>query len=120
MNSNNFKLNNWVEVIQKRKGYYTTIQNSSLSLKNVDKAYKPIDINNNWIEVAFKFKRYPYSIGGQIGWHHPTVNNFSVLLNKKTYWVEYVDGDNYCHKEQFTYVHELQNLFNNFTNKEII
>ena len=118
MNSNNFKLNNWVEIIQKRKGHYTTIQNSSLSLKNIDKVYKPVLFDLNWIE-RFKFKRYPYSIAGQSGWHHPTENKFSVLLNKKTYWVEYVDEDNFCHKEQFTYVHQLQNLFSHFTNKEL-
>ena len=119
MNTNNFKINNWVEIIQKRKGHYTTIQNSSLSLKNIDKAYKPIDIDDDWIEVAFKFKRYPYSIAGRTGWNHPTENKFSVLLYKKTYWVEYIDENNFCHKEEIKYVHELQNIFNKFTNKEI-
>lgn len=117
MKNQDYKIGNWVEIIQKRKGCYTTLQQSSFSVP-FKKTYKPILFDEKWFE-RFKFRKYPYSVAGQSGWHHPTENKFSVLLNKKTYWVEYVDGDNYCHKEQFTYVHELQNLFNHFTNKKL-
>lgn len=117
MKNKDLKIGNWVEIIQKRKGYYTTLQKSSFSV-SIEKNFKPILFDENWLE-RFKFKKYPYSVAGQSGWHHPTENKFSVLLNKKTYWVEYVDEDNFCHKEQFTYVHQLQNLFSHFTNKEL-
>ena len=117
MKNQDLKIGNWVEIIQKIKGHYTTLQKSSFSVP-IEKNYKPILFDENWFE-RFKFKRYPYSVAGQSGWHHPTENNFSVLLNKKNYCIEYVDEDNFCHKEQFTYVHQLQNLFSHFTNKEL-
>ena len=119
MNTHNFKINNWVEIIQRKKGQYTTIQNSSLSVRNVDKTYKPIRLDSNWLEVAFKFKRYSQSIAEITGWQHQTEKSFSVLSKKNVFWVEYVDENNYCHKEDVKYIHELQNIFKDFTKKEL-
>jgi hypothetical protein len=96
----NFRLGNYAEIIQPNKGTYTTLQPSSFTV-DVEKHYKPIKINDNWLnKLGFIANKHPLEL--LTAWEK---GDLIVMKHDKKCWIDTPDPNvNYI-----KYVHELQN-----------
>jgi hypothetical protein len=112
MKKNELRIGNWVEHNQPKRGYYTTVQESTFSV-NVEKLFKPIPLTEEWLlKFGFEKKGQLYIkdfFGDYIG---VDVEDFSIGT--------YAFG-RIAHAPQPTFmnVHQLQNLYFALTGEEL-
>ena len=113
MKSIELRIGNWVEHNQPKRGYYTTVQESTFSV-NVEKLFKPIPLTEEWL-LKFGFKEvfmvdevWGYYIGDFI-----YVNSGQIRFNDEE------DGAILINENQLQRVHQLQNLYFALTGEEL-
>jgi hypothetical protein len=113
MKANELRIGNWVEHNQPKRGYYTTVQESTFSV-NVEKLFKPIPLTEEWL-LKFGFLHslrlddFMFKKGNDCFQIQPYKEGFSnsVLYND----MEIVD--------RLQHVHQLQNLYFDLTGEEL-
>ena len=58
MKANELRIGNWIEIIQPKKGVYTTLQQSSFTV-DLEKNFKPILLTEKWL-LNFGFEKIVY------------------------------------------------------------
>lgn len=118
MKAHELMIGNWVEIIQPKKGIYTTIQPSSFSV-NIEKRYKPIPLTEQWL-IDFGFQKYH-------AFEYRWVTGGLQLIETNEFWYPAVfshpemshEDDQCVSLNRIQYVHELQNLFYCLTGKQL-
>jgi hypothetical protein len=100
---NELRIGNLVEIIQRTKGIYTTIEASCLYLNRIDLVYKPIPITKDLVlRLGFH-----YSVGIDLYKKREILMSTEFIVFLGNTWV------------QIEYVHQLQNLYFALTGEEL-
>jgi hypothetical protein len=110
MKSTELRIGNWVEHNQPKRGYYTTVQESTFSV-NVEKLFKPIPLTEEWL-LKFGFNEV-FMVDGV--WGHGIdgfiyVNSGQIRFKGKAVLLN---------ENQLQHVHQLQNLYFDLTGEEL-
>lgn len=109
MKANELRIGNWVEIIQPKKGIYTTVEQSTFST-NIENSFKPIILTEEWLlKFGFEFyeteKANNYIMKKSWRFTFPTEGK-----NKGSMYLHY--GNIIWHNSSnMQYVHQLQNLY---------
>jgi hypothetical protein len=107
MKANELRIGNWVEHNQPKRGYYTTVQESTFSV-NVEKLFKPIPLTEEWL-LKFGFEK-------TTKWNN--VQHTKGILQIRNLYILFVNGRNQSWIN-LKHVHQLQNLYFALTGEEL-
>jgi hypothetical protein len=115
MKTNELRIGNWVEHNQPKRGYYTTVQESTFSV-NVEKLFKPIPITEEWLlKFGFEKKYDTFEFNGL------NVDGCVVHFSFDKWASEYeIENCDYTEvPSDIQHVHQLQNLYFALTGEEL-
>jgi hypothetical protein len=120
MKASELRIGNLVEIIQRRKGIYTTIEASCLDINRIDLVYKPIPITKDLVLRLGFIKEYNTDEGENRYCFYLNNSDDSFYINYDiSYNGWYLGASTYGFLKSIEHLHQLQNLYFALTGEEL-